>query len=119
MKFVCIKPEFASARLTGLIYLLISPFTPGGTSSVWRTIRKDAPRHPSPNSGIPEAAVAGALEIQLGGVNYYRGIASSRATMGEKKQVLAIKHIYQGLYIMFAVAGLMLSLGVGITRWIH
>ncbi|MDD3888400.1 MAG: adenosylcobinamide-phosphate synthase CbiB [Syntrophomonadaceae bacterium] len=107
--------NYIPARLTGLIYLLIAPFTPGGLGNVWRTIKRDAGRHLSPNSGIPEAAVAGALEVQLGGVNYYRGVASLRATMGEKKRILKIKHIYQGLYIMFAVSGLMLGIGIGFS----
>jgi len=107
--------NYIPARITGLIYLLAAPFTPGGLVNVWRAIRRDAGRHPSPNSGIPEAAVAGALEVQLGGVNYYRGVASIRATMGEKKRILKTKHIYQGLYIMFAVSGLMLGLGMGVS----
>jgi len=107
--------NYIPARITGLIYLLAAPFTPGGLGNVWRAIRRDAGRHPSPNSGIPEAAVAGALEVQLGGVNYYRGVASIRATMGDKKRILETKHIYQGLYIMFAVSGLMLGLGMGVS----
>ena len=108
--------NYIPARITGLLYLLVAPFTPGGLANVWRTIRRYARRHPSPNSGIPEAAVAGALEIQLGGVNYYRGIASSEVTMGEKKKDLEIKHIYQGLYIMLAVTGLMLGMGLVIRQ---
>ena len=50
----------------------------GAAQAIWR----DAAKHPSPNSGISEAGVAGALGIQLGGLNYYGGIASQRATMG-------------------------------------
>jgi adenosylcobinamide-phosphate synthase len=111
--------NYIPARLTGLLYLGLAPLTPGGLRYVWRTMRRDAGRHPSPNSGIPEAAVAGALEVQLGGVNYYRGVASWRATMGEKKRILEIKHIYQGLYIMLAVSGLMLTLGAAVSWWIR
>ena len=33
-------------------------------------MRRDAHLHPSPNSGLPEAGVAGALGVQLGGLNY-------------------------------------------------
>lgn len=110
--------NYIPARLTGLLYLVLAPLTPGGLGNVWRVMRNDAGRHPSPNSGIPEAAVAGALEVQLGGVNYYRGVASARATMGEKKRILQIRHIYQGLYIMLAVSGLMLGLGMGLSWWI-
>ena len=110
--------NYIPARITGLLYLLVAPFTPGGLGRVWRTMARDAGRHLSPNSGIPESAVAGALEIQLGGVNYYRGVVSRRATMGEKKRILEIKHIYQGLYLMAAVSALMLGLGMGLSWWI-
>ncbi|MCY7556757.1 cobalamin biosynthesis protein, partial [Paenibacillus macerans] len=47
-------------------------------------MRRDAPKHPSPNSGRPEAAVAGALGVRLGGKNSYRGVVSFRAYMGDK-----------------------------------
>ena len=33
---------------------------------------RDGEKNPSPNSGLPEAAVAGGLEIQLGGINFTR-----------------------------------------------
>lgn len=46
-------------------------------------VARDARPHPSPNSGFPESAVAGALGIRLGGHNVYHGIASFRAYMGE------------------------------------
>ena len=104
--------NYIPARITGLIYLLISFFTPGGFQGVWNAMREDAPKHPSPNSGISEAAVAGALQIQLGGLNYYRGIASNRALMGKPIRKLELRHIYQSLYIMFAVSAAMVVLGV-------
>lgn len=107
--------NYIPARLTGLIYLLLAPFTPGGIKNVWRIMHRDAGRHPSPNSGIPEAAVAGALQVQLGGLNYYRGIASRRATMGDQQRPLEIKHIYQSLCLMLAVAGLMLLFGTALS----
>jgi len=104
--------NYIPARLSALIYLLIAPFTAGGIKGVWKIVRRDAGRHPSPNGGIPEAAIAGALEIQLGGVNYYRGIASNRAIMGDAKRSLEIRHIYYSLYIMAAVSALFIMLGM-------
>ena len=51
-------------------------------------MRRDAKRHPSPNAGIPEAMVAGALSVQLGGTNVYHGVVSHRATMGDPRRPL-------------------------------
>lgn len=82
-------------------------------------VRRDAKLHPSPNGGFPEAAVAGALGIQLGGINYYFGIAHHRARMGEPLHVLAPMHITKTIYIMYSATllflffALLLSLSLG------
>ncbi|OEF97988.1 adenosylcobinamide-phosphate synthase CbiB [Desulfuribacillus alkaliarsenatis] len=100
--------NFIPARLTGLFYLVIAPLVPGRIKGVWHAIMNDAAKHPSPNSGIPEAAVAGALQIQLGGTNYYEGVPSHRARMGKPITSIEAKHIQQSLYIMVAVSCLFL-----------
>lgn len=41
--------------------------------AAWRAALADGPTHASPNAGWPEATMAGALGIRLGGVNYYDG----------------------------------------------
>lgn len=103
--------NYIPARLTALFFLLLAPFTGGGFSGVWRTIRRDARQHPSPNSGFPEAAVAGALSIQLGGMNYYRGIPTPRALIGEKIRPLEIRDIGRSLLLMVCVSAEMLLSG--------
>ncbi|GAB4535520.1 MAG: adenosylcobinamide-phosphate synthase CbiB [Thermodesulfovibrionia bacterium] len=47
------------------------------------TMLKEGRRHPSPNSGIPEAAIAGALGLQLGGPSYYGGVLVEKPYIGE------------------------------------
>ncbi len=109
--------NYIPARLTGLLYLLLAPFTVGGFGGVAKTMWRDAPRHPSPNSGIPESAVAGALGVQLGGLNYYNGVASHRAVMGEPINQLHTGHIRQSLNIMLIVSCEALILGILISWW--
>ena len=64
------------ARVTALLIVLLAP-------RAWRIVLRDGTSQPSPNSGYPEAAFAGALQVQLGGLSTYRGVASAKATLGD------------------------------------
>lgn len=58
-------------------------------------LQRDGKKHPSPNSGLTEAAVAGALEIQLGGVNLYSGVQNIKPKLGDPKKEFQIEQILQ------------------------
>jgi adenosylcobinamide-phosphate synthase len=64
------------ARLTAG---LVAAVRPGSRGDVWRTVRRDAPAHPSPNAGVAEAAFAAALGLRLGGPVTYRDGATVRS----------------------------------------
>jgi len=49
------------------------------------TILKDGRNHPSPNSGIPESAIAGALGVRFGGPSTYKGIVVEKPFIGIDK----------------------------------
>ncbi|WP_257995937.1 CobD/CbiB family cobalamin biosynthesis protein [Corynebacterium xerosis] len=70
--------NWAPARLTGIATIIAGPDRAGA----WRAWRDDAPAHPSPNAGIPEATAAGALGVRLGGATAYDGGVEHRATLG-------------------------------------
>ena len=48
----------------------------------WLVLRRDGSKHPSPNAGRPEAAMAGALDIRLGGMNFYAGQPAPKPVLG-------------------------------------
>ncbi|WP_386078352.1 adenosylcobinamide-phosphate synthase CbiB [Vreelandella sp. F11] len=73
---------------------------------------RDAPRHPSPNAGWPEAMVARLLGVQLGGTNYYQGVVSHRATLGESLEVLRVSHITATVRLMHGAWLLFMLLSV-------
>ncbi|WP_342481260.1 adenosylcobinamide-phosphate synthase CbiB [Paenibacillus sp. FSL L8-0340] len=75
--------NYIPARITALLLTLCAWLLRLDWQGCWRTVLRDARLHPSPNSGYPESAVAGALGIRLGGENVYHGITSFRAYMGE------------------------------------
>jgi adenosylcobinamide-phosphate synthase len=61
------------ARLSAL--LIVGAAAPGGRLRAALAALRDAPRHRSPNAGWPEAALAGALGIALGGPRRYGDMA--------------------------------------------
>jgi adenosylcobinamide-phosphate synthase len=100
--------NFLPALLTALL-LAAGAFLLGydwrrALSVTWR----DAGKHASPNSGYPEAAVAGALGIRLGGLNYYQGIPSLRAHLGDPLQPLERSQIAAAVRLVDAVLFLFL-----------
>jgi adenosylcobinamide-phosphate synthase len=71
------------ARVTGLLTVGCAALVGGSPGQAWRVLRRDGPSHPSPNAGRPEAAVAGALGVRLGGRNIYHGQVESRPELGD------------------------------------
>lgn len=67
------------ARVTALLVMLVRPRAAG---LVIQAVRQDAPRHPSPNGGVVEAAFAAALGVRLGGVSRYGERVEHRPTLG-------------------------------------
>src|SRR4051812_2860447 len=62
---------------------------------------KDASKHASPNAGWPEAAMAGALGVRLGGPTAYDGVIHERPVFGTGPTP-GVQHLIRGLrvYIM-------------------
>ena len=67
------------ARATAALVVVVRPRS---AAAVWRAVRTQAPTHPSPNSGVAEAAFAAVLGVTLGGVNRYDGIEEIRPELG-------------------------------------
>jgi adenosylcobinamide-phosphate synthase len=68
------------ARLTAA---LVAAVRPGAAAAVARAVWRDAPRHPSPNAGVAEAAFAAALDLRLGGPTAYAGRLELRPPLGD------------------------------------
>lgn len=75
--------NWVPARIGAALATVLAPVVGGASSDAWRTWRRDASGHPSPNAGQIEAAFAGALGIRLGGVNQYGSVTEDRHTLGD------------------------------------
>jgi len=69
--------------------------------SAWRVMLRDGNKHPSPNSGYPEAAMAGALGIRIGGRATYGGKPGIKPLIGEAITPLDKKHIEKSVWLMY------------------
>jgi adenosylcobinamide-phosphate synthase len=76
------------ARLTGLLICGAAPLVGLSRGDAWRIMVRDGRKHSSPNAGIPEAAVAGALGVQLGGASSYFGQTVEKPFIGEPLRTL-------------------------------
>ena len=97
------------ARLTAIIMAIAAGAATGQwqrSGESWRICLRDGQRHPSPNSGRPEAAMAGALGVQLGGVNYYGGHPQERPRMGDGTRALELRDVDMALRVLIVTYGL-------------
>jgi adenosylcobinamide-phosphate synthase len=101
--------NFIPARLTAPLICLAALLLRGRAAQSWKVLRRDARNHPSPNSGFAEAAVAGALGVQLGGLNYYFGKPSLKPAIGDPLVELDKGHIPAANALMFAGVGCCLA----------
>ncbi len=107
------------ARLTAFT-LIFAALLPGYSASrSWKTMRSDSRLTKSPNAGYPEAAMAGALGVRLGGPDYYFGQLVEKPYLGESLRPAtpaallgAVKLIYITEIIFFLAAGYLL------LRWL-
>jgi adenosylcobinamide-phosphate synthase len=97
------------ARLAGALIVLA-----GGRG--WRIMRRDARLHASPNAGWPEAAMAGALGVRLGGEARYDGVAAARPIFGDGPPPVA-SDLTRGLALYRRACFLLglIPLGIGLA----
>ena len=99
--------NWPAARLAGFWLVLAAGLSRGASAAAaWRVMGRDARKHASPNAGWPEAAMAGALGIRLGGSRTYAGRLVRDAGMGDGSRVIGAKTIRQALRVYRAACAL-------------
>jgi adenosylcobinamide-phosphate synthase len=93
--------KYIPARITGLmICLLACPF---GLSfeQAWRIRRRDGGKSENPNAAIPGAALAGALQIQLGGPAFYDGEKYDKSFWGDDRVAITLADYKKTVMIVY------------------
>lgn len=101
--------NFIPARLTALLMIVSSPLAGLSASGAIRITLRDRLNHPSPNSGHPEAAAAGALGIRLGGASSYQGIPSQKEYIGDPLQPID-QNAYRSMIRLMYASSLLMAL---------
>ncbi len=116
--------NYLPARLSGLLIalsaFLIGLATRSGKSSsvaqrTFGVMVRDGRKHPSPNSGIPEAAMAGALAIRLGGPSTYGGVLSDKPFIGDGEREDHLSASCEAMTIVKVSCGIAMVLAVTAT----
>ncbi|SJZ37272.1 adenosylcobinamide-phosphate synthase CbiB [Selenihalanaerobacter shriftii] len=100
------------ARVSGILFPIAAFLLNKKGITSFKMVLRDAHKHPSPNGGYSEAAVAGALGIRLGGLNYYHGQSSFREYLGEKTRILEANDIKDVINLMYLTTGLFVIIGI-------
>lgn len=101
--------NYIPARLTGILMNISSTFRFDIKNGI-RIMIRDKENHKSPNAVYPEGAVAGLLNIQLGGNNYYFGKLVEKPTIGDKIKNVHKDDIKKTIEIMYRTEALLLIL---------
>ncbi len=96
--------NYLPARLSWLLLSLAAWLVGGNARQAFRIGWRDGRKHPSPNSAWSEAAMAGALDVQLGGTSTYQGVASEKPLLGDPGEPLTLAKAEQSIRIMLAAA---------------
>ncbi len=105
--------NFFPARLAALLVPVAALFLLHSPVRSFRVFLRDRLKHPSPNAGQAEAAVAGALGIQLGGLSYYSGVPSDKPTLGDALTLVGPQHVVRANVLLLITSGLALALLLG------
>ena len=99
--------NFIPARLTALLFVLAAWGLRLNWRGAWRVLFRDGGKHKSPNAGRPEAAMAGALDVRLGGENFYDGERHCGPYLGDANCPLDDRALSNALRLTICVSLLM------------
>ncbi len=106
--------NYIPARLTALLIVMVS-----GRWSLVRFVWRYGNHHASPNSGYPEAALAGILDCRFGGPHYYFGELFDKPFIGENDRSLTTADMRTAIRVnrMAEVAMVLGLMGGCLLRW--
>jgi adenosylcobinamide-phosphate synthase len=111
--------NYFPARVTALaLAMAAGMFSGTNSTSALHIWRRDGGKHKSPNAGQPASAMAGALQVRLGGDNAYAGERIAAPLLGAEFEQPTRHHAKQALRLVAAVSLLSAAIAVvvGVSR---
>lgn len=97
--------NYLPARLTAFLMIIST-----GRLSLFSFVNKYGKQHASPNSGYPEAALAGILDCRFGGPNTYFGKVMIKPYIGNNERNLTIRDMQIAVKVNRSAERLMIAL---------
>ena len=105
--------NYVPARLTALLMVAVS-----GNGRLLRFVRDNGRNHASPNSGYPEAALAGILDCRFGGPHYYFGQLFPKPYIGNHDRLLTTADMERAVRVNRSAEILMVAMTtLGLLVW--
>jgi len=110
-----------ASRLAALLLIGAAALSSGASPAHgFAAVRRDAARHRSPNAGYPEAAMAGALDLALGGPRHYDGVPVDGAWMGDGRADAAATDIRAALALYRRADAILIAIvaAIALVIWL-
>jgi adenosylcobinamide-phosphate synthase len=111
--------NFIPARLTALLMIPTAVLLGRDWRMACRTLWRDRANAASPNAGWPEAAMAGALGVRLGGPSIYFGRQVEKPFIGEALEPLDRRRYRRAIRVLYGTSVLMATLTLVVLQVNH
>jgi len=111
--------NFFATRTGAYLMILATQIVGFNMKETFRIYERDCNHYASPNAGHPEAVVAGALGIQLGGKGSFLERTEEDPLIGDATRPIFHTDIYESKVIMYVTEGIMTSLIVLLTVMLY
>lgn len=111
--------NYIPARISGWMMALATVFVGMDLKNAVKIYKRDRRNHASPNSAQTEAAMAGALDVQLAGNAYYFGKLYEKPTIGDAIRQVETEDIKRANRLLYAtcILGVVVFFGIRLAVW--
>lgn len=102
--------NFIPSRISGILIIISSFLLNYNGNNAIKIFIRDRKKHESPNSANPEAAGAGALNIQLGGPTSYFGSIHNKPYIGDNLKQIEADDIIKSIELLYFSTIILISI---------